>query len=58
MHSPGFTDEWQAMEERVILTAAARAALEETQLRDELTRRMLRQWDVRLGELRRRAFRR
>ena len=57
MHEAGFFMEWQRMEDRVLRAAATRAALQETLLRHELTEHLNSQWQVRVGELRRRLRR-
>ncbi len=54
----GFADDWERIEDAAVRRAAVRSALESELLGHEVTQRMLRQWDVRLGELRRRLTRR
>lgn len=58
MREPGFAEAWARIEDAAVRRAAVRAALESEQLGYELTQRMLRQWDVRIGEFRRRLRRR
>jgi hypothetical protein len=49
---------WARLEDAAVRRAAVRSALESELLGYERTQRMLRQWDVRIGELRRRLSRR